>query len=553
MPPVSSGRLRSGEIKMEKKLIIAIVASIAVILIFQFVAPTPRRTLAPVQAPAREAGAPATALPWTAEGLPARSAEEPASLKEEATVVETEKYILTFTNIGGSLKDVKLKEYPDSKTGFPLQLVKDSEADRAIFSMASNTLARALDKQRFTLTKQQSDRIAYTYSVPGKLSIIKEYYFYKSFDYIELRILIQNLGNDIIDKNYDILGGSNFQMLHPVMGRRFLEVDSMIDGKMRKDTKVKNGSAFIPGIVSWTGLKERYFCIILKPQQESEGIILKQFSKSSLASGIRSKRSPIYPGQAAEDSYLLYIGPNDSARLSSLGLGLEKIINYGIFGGISKILLKTLRAFHKVVRNWGVAIIILTCLINLVLFPLTRKSFLSMRKIQEVQPHMEKLKKIHKDNPQKLNKELAELYKQYNINPLGGCLPMFLQIPVFIALYQGLLRSIELKGANFLWIKDLSRPDVVPLPFTLPVIGNELHILPLLMIGAMFFQQKTSAMRSSTSSPEQQQQQKIMMFFFPLFFGFLFYNFPSGLVLYWLTNTVLMVIEHSAMGKAHQK
>jgi len=115
-----------------------------------------------------------------------------------------------------------------------------------------------------------------------------------------------------------------------------------------------------------------------------------------------------------------------------------------------------------------------------------------------------------------------------------------------------LMRSIELKGANFLWIKDLSRPDYVPLPFSLPLIGNEIHILPLLMVGAMFFQQKISAKTNVGASPEQQQQQKIMLIFFPLFFGFLFYNFPSGLVLYWLTNTVLMVIEHSAMRKKLQ-
>ena len=172
-----------------------------------------------------------------------------------------------------------------------------------------------------------------------------------------------------------------------------------------------------------------------------------------------------------------------------------------------------------------------------------------MRRIQEIQPHIEKLRKVHKDNPQKLNKELAGIYKEYKINPLGGCLPLLVQMPIFIALYQGLIRSIELKGANFLWIKDLSNPDFVRIPFSLPFLGNEIHILPLLMVGAMFFQQKISTKSTIVASKEQQQQQKFMLIFFPLFFGFLFYNFPSGLVLYWLTTTVLMVIEHSTMRK----
>jgi len=334
------------------------------------------------------------------------------------------------------------------------------------------------------------------------------------------------------------------------MGRRFVEIDSMVDGKLVKNTKVKNGESIIRGIISWTGVKERYFCIVLKPRQDSEAVLLKQFGKSDLASGVRTKRIPIYSRSSIEDDYMLYIGPNDMSVLNQPHLGLGQIINYGFFGGISKILLAILRTFHKVVRNWGVAIIMLTMLINLILFPLTKKSLLSMQKIQEIQPHIEKLKTVHKGNPQKLNKELAEVYKQYNVNPFGGCLPMLIQMPIFIALYQGLMRSIELKGAHFLWIKDLSRPDYVHIPFTLPVLGNEIHVLPLLMVGAMFLQQRLSTKSSTGASKEQQQQQKIMLIAFPLFFGFLFYNFPSGLVLYWLTNTVLMVIEHSAIRRS---
>jgi len=532
---------------MEKKLIIAIALSILVIVSFQFLSPKPQ---APLQPQTGSAGTQAP-IPAEKQATPRQPYGEGAA-EGKTTVAETERYELTFTNIGGSLKDVKLKEYRDSRTGAPMHLVRDAEGKRAIFALESDTLAKDLGRRNFTLIKEERNKIVYAYSEPGKFTLTKEYTFYKSNDIIELRVSIRNLGTNTIYREYDILGASCMQVAGAAMGKRFVEIDSMVDGKLVRNGKVKNGEAIVEGIISWTGVKTRYFCIVLKPQQDSEGVILRQFNKSELSSGVRTKRMPIYSGTMSEDSYALYIGPNDAVRLSAPGFKLEQIINYGIFGGISKVLLAILRAFHKLVRNWGVAIIMLTFLINLILFPLTRKSFLSMQKIQEVQPHIEKMRKLHKDNPQKLNKELAELYRQYNVNPLGGCLPLLIQMPIFIALYQGLMRSIELKGASFLWIKDLSRPDYVPLPFTLPLIGNEIHILPILMVGAMFFQQKISSKNTASTSPEQKQQQKIMLIFFPMFFGFLFYNFPSGLVLYWLTNTVLMVIEHSTMRKKLQ-
>jgi len=532
---------------MEKKLITAIILSVLVMVAFQFLIPKP-----PVFTPPQTTDVTKQPVPTANKAeIPLPVPTEKTTV-EKTTVAETGKYILTFTNLGGSLKDVKLKEYLNPRTGEPMHLVKYAEGQNAIFALESNTLIDNLETRIFKLSRKEKHTITYIYSIPGKFTLTKEYSFYNYNDTIGLRVSIQNLGKDIIYKEYDLIGASGMISSGGTMGRRFVEIDSMIDGKLLRNGKVKNGQEIVKGIVSWTGVKTRYFCIVLKPQQDSEGVILRQVGKTELASGIRTKRIPIYPGAISRDSYVLYMGPNDATRLSAPGFKLEQIINYGIFGGISKILLGVLRIFHKIIRNWGVAIIMLTFLINIILFPLTRKSFLSMQKIQEVQPHIEKMRKLHKDNPQKLNKELAELYRQYKVNPLGGCLPLLIQMPIFIALYQGLMRSIELKGANFLWIKDLSRPDYVPLPFSLPLIGNEIHILPLLMVGAMFFQQKISAKTNVGASPEQQQQQKIMLIFFPLFFGFLFYNFPSGLVLYWLTNTVLMVIEHSAMRKKLQ-
>ena len=173
-----------------------------------------------------------------------------------------------------------------------------------------------------------------------------------------------------------------------------------------------------------------------------------------------------------------------------------------------------------------------------------------MHQMKQLQPHILKLKNLHKDDPQKLNKETMELYKKYNINPLGGCLPMILQMPVFIALYQGLMRSLALKGSTFLWVKDLGTPDAAILPFSLPFLGNSINILPLLMVVMMVLQQKITQTSATNDMPaEQKSQQKMMMMTMPLIFGVLFYKMPSGLVLYWLTNTILMTVEQGMIAK----
>jgi len=163
-----------------------------------------------------------------------------------------------------------------------------------------------------------------------------------------------------------------------------------------------------------------------------------------------------------------------------------------------------------------------------------------MRKMQALQPEIKALQDKYKKSPQKLNKEIMQLYKDSKVNPLGGCFPMLLQMPVFISLYQGLMRFIELKNSSFLWIKDLSMPDTVALGF---LGGKEIHILPILMAGTMFFQQKFSHPQHQAGLNDQQrQQQRMMAVTMPLLFGFIFYNFPSGLVLYWFTNTIFMTL-----------
>jgi len=160
-----------------------------------------------------------------------------------------------------------------------------------------------------------------------------------------------------------------------------------------------------------------------------------------------------------------------------------------------------------------------------------------MQKLQELGPHIEKIRQENKDNPTKLNKEIMELYRRYKVNPMGGCLPMVIQMPVFIALYNTLSRSVELKNAPFLWIKDLSMPDAFfHFGSNVPLLGNAINLLPILMIGAMILQQKIS---QSTAGSSQSEQQRLIANIMPVMFGFIFYSLPSGLVLYWLTSTLV--------------
>ncbi|MFH1201473.1 MAG: membrane protein insertase YidC [Candidatus Omnitrophota bacterium] len=222
-------------------------------------------------------------------------------------------------------------------------------------------------------------------------------------------------------------------------------------------------------------------------------------------------------------------------------------------GGIAKFLLSVLKWFQGYLKNWGLSIVALSVAIWLVLYPLSMKSLVSAKQMQTLQPKIEALRQQYKDQPQKLNKEIFELYRQNKVNPMGGCLPLVPQMFIFFGLYQMLTHSNVLQGAGFLWIKDLASTDkfyTFPPNLHLTLIKNELNILPLLMAALMFVQQKLSSKSTAGVSSEQQ---KIMLIVFPLMFGVMFYNFPSGLVLYWTMNSVLMILQQIMINRAPVK
>jgi len=333
--------------------------------------------------------------------------------------------------------------------------------------------------------------------------------------------------------------------------KMFIETSAKVNGTPVKFKRAKPGDIIInQGVVNWTALKSKYFSLIFKPLATTRSRFYTQSGPGAIITGVESESLSIPPSTAVENKFVLFAGPSHIPVLREAGYDFEETINYGFFGGISKAILSILRMTYSIVHSWGVAIILLSILLNLIILPLTMKSFTSMQKMQELHPQMEKLKIANKDNPQKLNKEIMELYKKYKINPLSGCLPMLIQMPIFVALYQALTKSLELRSASFLWIKDLSSPDAVPLPFTLPFLGSSINILPLVMVGAMVLQQKISTKTMGGAiTEEQKQQQKMMLVIMPIMFGFIFYNMPSGLVLYWVLNTALTIVEQGAILK----
>ena len=466
--------------------------------------------------------------------------EERVSPPQEVTI-ETEKYVVTLSNEGGCIKSIAMKEYPDPRTNEILRLADISDAEEGIFNI-SGLGEYDLLKRRFAARATDKEVIFSTQLANG-LEIEKKYIFNNSFYHIELELFINNTTSRAINTEYTVVAGSNIDIATK-LDRRYTQIVSEVAGKPRRDNGGKGEGQLVEGVVSYAGLQNKYFSIITKPSAQASSVNLKQTKTDNLLSELKMSRFKINAKSGVFHNFLLYVGPTKKDIMEAYNL--KSAVSYGVFGGISEILLAGLTLFRRIFKNWGVAIILLASVVNIMLLPLSRKSYLSMKKMQALQPHMEKLRSEHKDNPHKLNKEMMELYKKYNVNPMGGCLPMLLQLPIFVALYQALMRSLDLRGANFLWIKDLSMPDAVPIPFTLPAIGSSINILPILMAAAMVVQQKISTMKGKAESAQAKQQQQ-MMVIMPVLFLFIMYNFPSGLVLYWLTNTILTMLEQRAI------
>lgn len=295
--------------------------------------------------------------------------------------------------------------------------------------------------------------------------------------------------------------------------------------------------------LDWVAAKNKFFVEILEPKDGCEDATIyasrdsaasNSFSLASVSADLHFSEKALEPGESLARELEYYIGPKKYLGLKKLGKSKARVMDFGFFRYACIILLPLLNAIHFVLPNYGIAIILLTIIVKVIFWPVTHKGTESMKKMQMIQPEVKKLREKYKDKPKKLQTEQMLLYKKHGVNPLAGCLPMLIQIPVFIALFKVLRSAVELRFAPFLWIKDLSEPEGL-FAGMIPIVGS-LNILPLAMAGTMVLQQRL------TPTAGDPQQQKMMMFM-PIMMLFIFYGMPSALVLYWTISQGLSILQ----------
>lgn len=274
----------------------------------------------------------------------------------------------------------------------------------------------------------------------------------------------------------------------------------------------------------WIAMQQHYFLSAWIPAASKENKLYTRAVNGDYTIGAVSQPILLKPSQQSDISAQLYVGPEITSTLSAIAPHLDLTVDYGILWFVSSLLFSLMKAIYNVIGNWGWSIVLVTVMIKLAFYKLSATSYRSMASMRKLQPKLQALRERHGDDKAKMSQATMELYKQEKVNPLGGCLPVIIQIPVFIALYWVLLESVELRQAPFiLWIKDLASAD----PY---------HVLPLIMGVTMFVQQRLNP------APPDPTQAKVMMFL-PVLFTGLFWNFPAGLVLYWIVNNTLSIIQ----------
>lgn len=513
---------------MDKKTIIAVALSFLVILVWsQFFTPN-----APVQ---------------TSEVKEADGTENPQKVQEVPVAVPLEKEVITpsskveatstsmlseystdnisivFNDITGDIRSASILGWENDKKDGNITFNHNGTVDYSkLIIPAGSQYEKNVEKL------PNGSRITYT-TTTDNLIISKVYELLEGSYIVKSTVDIQNKGTSSLSVPIKVQIG-------PKLGDGFGEPSSYVfegamisDGSKTESVALgKTDGEVIEGSPKWAGYTSKYFLFAAASNSLFKKAYITPENLNPVA--IIEGSVVVNPSDRQKAEFSFFIGPKYYTELKSHNLGLQKSMDYGWFYFIAIPMLYILNWFHSIFGNYGVAIIILTIIIKLVTLPLTLKSMFSMKAMSKLQPRILELKEKYKSDPQKLNQATMDLYKAHNVNPLSGCLPMLLQIPIFFALYKALLLSLELKGAPFIfWLTDLSEKD----PY---------YITPIIMGASMFIQQK---MTPSTADP---MQQKIFLAM-PVLFTILFINFQSGLVLYWLVNNLLSIVQQYFINK----
>jgi YidC/Oxa1 family membrane protein insertase len=548
------GTNRGGkEFSMEMRLLAAFILMGAVLFltpyIFKSQAPQkqpakPENAAAKQATPAKPAAPESTkaggvvSKPRKAAEAGAKGAPSVSAANEDSFTVDTDLYRVVFSNRGAVVKSWKLKKYKDPNKKEPLELINQAAVQKAGHPFAlvfkGQKPATDLNQALFRATPA-SGGLGYDFEFSdGGVTARKSFRFTQSSYSSHISSEISSGGKGVPHLLAWRGGFGDLTVANAASSQHSLYFDAT-SGKLETNAAkvAKDGPATVSGNFTFAGLQDSYFAAVFLPEDGS--IDLETWS-DSVPTPFSAKEEPFVGAAVGGDSmnrFLLFVGPKDIEILRRVNPRLEGLVDFGWFAFLAKplfLIVEWLTANY--VHNYGWSIVAVTILINIALFPLKITSMKSMKKMQGLQPQIQAINAKYKDvgmrdpRKQQQNEEVMTLYKKHGVNPMGGCMPMVLQIPFFIAFYKVLSVATEMRGASWLWVTDLSRPEDIPI-----------RILPLAMIVSQFVMQKMTP----STSPDPSQQRMMMMM--PLLFGFMFWGASSGLVLYWLTSNLVGVAQ----------
>ncbi len=526
----------------EKNYFFAIALS-ALVLFAYFALVKPPQAVVSGEAQKSETAAVAESLPapnTPSEDVAAKNTEvhavQPASLFK----LESPALIAEFSDRGATLTQLEFKGEPKREHLTQTSFFQGDIELPGIFSVAIRGQAEHLSHSVFKLASKTDSEAVYVYEEPGAFRITKTFQLSGNSAAVQLNVDVENISDR--EKTYplEFTYGADYHPAHgqPKPGEYF---DAMVFANGLKTAhiaKIEKKGFWVSEPAAWTALVKSYFALIVRPDRkiisaraeakDGKVIMVNHLEPLTVAAGAK-----------ATVGFKIYSGPQRYETLKKFEDGFQAVLARGFFGAPKVWLLLILKFLHQFTHNFGWDILILTFLIKLVFAPLTLISSKSMKKMQLLSPRQKAIQEKYKNDPQRAQKEIMDLYKRNKVNPVSGCLPMLIQLPILIGMFRLLPEAIELHGAPFIfWIRDLSSPDqFMQLPFKLPFLGEWLNILPFLMVASQVGYQKM--MPQNVSMPEQQLVMNIM----PFFFGFICWSFPSGLVLYWIFQNIFSMLQ----------
>jgi YidC/Oxa1 family membrane protein insertase len=550
----------------QKRLVIAIALSILVFVVWHFFFANEealQKSAPEKKAPPVAKEQPVAEAPTTTEkqepALTEKSASPMEVLQPAKTIsVDTPLYRVKISERGAAFTSFVLKKYREAAANdSPLKELLDADVPlrTVVLGCSGNSIPGLEDAVYSTESNldaltvhDHAQQVTFFWQSENGIKIEKTFIFSPETYLIGLQVAVQNASDQSLQDHLTLSLAGGVPKAKSRYG--FEGPSVLVDNKMQQIQikKIAENNMFT-GKLTWMALQDRYFMNSLIPKT-SEDASMRLFLEPDqiIEEKYIQPQSVIQPGTRFQNDYYLFFGPMSMKILNQAGHDLGKALNFGMFDFIAKPCLWLMNWLYGIIPNYGVAIIILTVLIKLLLWPLGSKSYKSMSEMKKIQPLMKEIREKYKDDRKRMNEEVMALYRTYKINPLGGCLPMVVQIPVFFALYRMLYQAIELRHAPFfLWINDLSAPDRlfhfnITIPFMEPPYG--IPVLTLLMGATMLWQQRISP-------PMGDPAQAKMMMLMPVVFTVIFINFSSGLVLYWLVNNILSIAQQYYIQKKY--